>query len=469
MTLLGPVRRPTLQTPLNGPIGSKQLIAGTAETHVGASSALNSVKVRPFRRQHRIPSLKPAPVVDSARKEASVAVLKPEPSWRGGFRSPLALHKRHAAGLGPLEAEMGRNEDQAPVPSHDHIPDLLNRQHFLKQLHRERRRTDRSKSPLSIALFRIEGDLGKVTVELRALLAILHRCKRETDILGFLGHGRAAVLLTDTDAPGTHGFLRKIANAGSDLPFSVATATYPDNLFDAILSGQDAGAEMHPLVLSEPTTHRPTGYRLKRVIDVVGASVAIALLSPVMLATAIAVAASSPGPIIFKQKRVGRHGKPFVFYKFRSMLHNNDDRIHQEFVISLIKGEHERIDQGDGNKPHYKLKADPRITRVGHVIRKTSLDELPQLFNVLKGEMSLVGPRPPLPYEVEKYQSWHLRRILEARPGITGLWQVEGRSKTTFDEMVRLDLRYTRLCSLAFDLKLLMLTVRAVVKDEGAT
>jgi lipopolysaccharide/colanic/teichoic acid biosynthesis glycosyltransferase len=188
-----------------------------------------------------------------------------------------------------------------------------------------------------------------------------------------------------------------------------------------------------------------------------------------MLATAIAVAASSPGPIIFKQKRVGRHGKPFVFYKFRSMQHNNDDRIHQEFVTSLIKGEHEQVDQGDGVKPLYKLKADPRITPVGRVIRKTSLDELPQLFNVLKGDMSLVGPRPPLPYEVEKYQSWHLRRILEARPGITGLWQVEGRSKTTFDEMVRLDLRYTRLCSLALDLKLLALTVRAVVKDEGAT
>jgi lipopolysaccharide/colanic/teichoic acid biosynthesis glycosyltransferase len=188
-----------------------------------------------------------------------------------------------------------------------------------------------------------------------------------------------------------------------------------------------------------------------------------------MLVTAVAVATSSPGPIIFKQKRIGRYGKTFVFYKFRSMGHNNNDHMHREFVASLIQGEHAKVNQGATDKPLYKLKTDPRITGVGRVIRKTSIDELPQLFNVLKGDMSLVGPRPPLPYEVEKYQSWHLRRVLEVRPGITGLWQVEGRSRTTFDEMVRLDLRYTRMCSLTTDLRILLRTVKAVVKDDGAT
>jgi lipopolysaccharide/colanic/teichoic acid biosynthesis glycosyltransferase len=188
-----------------------------------------------------------------------------------------------------------------------------------------------------------------------------------------------------------------------------------------------------------------------------------------MLITAIAVAMSSPGPVIFKQVRLGRRGVPFVFYKFRSMFCNADDRIHREYVASLIKGDLEGANQGDAAQPLYKLKSDPRVTRVGRFIRKTSLDELPQLFNVLKGDMSLVGPRPALAYEVEKYQSWHLRRILEVRPGITGLWQVEGRSKISFDDMVRLDLRYIRNCSFPDDFRILLRTIKVVLGRDGAT
>jgi PleD family two-component response regulator len=184
-------------------------------------------------------SVKPAHAVDSARKKASVAVLKPKLSWRAGLRASFASQARRAPNMGPVDAEVGAKEDSAPSDEHGHISDLLNRRHFLKQLHREKRRTDRSKSPLSMALFRIDGDHGDMTAELRALLAILPKCTRETDILGYLGHGAAAVLLTDTDAQGTHGFLRKIADVGSGLPYSVATATYPDQLFDAVLAGQE--------------------------------------------------------------------------------------------------------------------------------------------------------------------------------------------------------------------------------------
>jgi lipopolysaccharide/colanic/teichoic acid biosynthesis glycosyltransferase len=144
-----------------------------------------------------------------------------------------------------------------------------------------------------------------------------------------------------------------------------------------------------------------------------------------------------------------------------------DDRIHREYVAALIAGD-EEANQGGADTPLYKLKSDPRVTRVGQFLRKTSLDELPQLFSVLKGDMSLVGPRPPVPYEVEKYQSWHLRRILEVRPGITGLWQVEGRSKISFNDMVRLDLQYIRSCSLSSDLRILLKTVKAVLKRDGA-
>jgi lipopolysaccharide/colanic/teichoic acid biosynthesis glycosyltransferase len=176
---------------------------------------------------------------------------------------------------------------------------------------------------------------------------------------------------------------------------------------------------------------------------------------------------TSPGAALFKQQRLGRFGAPFEIYKFRSMSAKNDDKAHREYVAKLIQGNLAEINQGDAANPVYKMTRDPRITKVGHFIRKTSIDELPQLFNVLKGDMSLVGPRPPLRYEAEKYQVWHLRRILEVRPGITGLWQVIGRSTTSFDEMVRLDLRYIREWSFWMDVKILLGTVRVVIMRSG--
>ena len=142
--------------------------------------------------------------------------------------------------------------------------------------------------------------------------------------------------------------------------------------------------------------------------------------------------------------------------------------MHREYVTKLIAGRHHEINEGDLGKPTYKLRSDSRITPVGRYLRKTSIDELPQLFNVLKGEMSLVGPRPPMSYETENYQSWHMRRLQEVRPGITGLWQVEGRSKTSFDEMVRLDLRYVRNWSLWLDVKILFKTIIVVLRCDGA-
>jgi lipopolysaccharide/colanic/teichoic acid biosynthesis glycosyltransferase len=144
------------------------------------------------------------------------------------------------------------------------------------------------------------------------------------------------------------------------------------------------------------------------------------------------------------------------------MQHGNDPKLHQEFVTKLIKGE---LDPGT---KQFKIIADPRITPIGRFLRKTSLDELPQLFNVLKGDMSLVGPRPPVPYEFECYKTWHRRRLAEIRPGITGLWQVNGRSRVGFDEMVRLDLRYARAWSLWLDLRILLETPGAVVTGNGA-
>lgn len=299
------------------------------------------------------------------------------------------------------------------------------------------------------------------------LLSNLRETTRETDLKGVLGSDAIGLMLLDTDARGREQCLKKVLNGG--LSFcSVEAATYPHEVFEALLTKEGSGTEELPLGLDDLARPKRVEKVLKRLMDILGAVVALIVASPTMILTALAVKLTSRGPIIFKQIRLGERGVRFHFYKFRSMYWNTDDRIHREYVERLIKGEHERLNQGDPTNPLYKIRKDPRVTPVGRVIRKFSIDELPQLFNVLRGEMSLVGPRPPLPYEVEKYDSWHLRRILEVKPGITGLWQVAGRSRTSFDDMVRLDLRYAQTWSLWLDLKILLKTFRAVLFPQGA-
>jgi len=194
------------------------------------------------------------------------------------------------------------------------------------------------------------------------------------------------------------------------------------------------------------------------------------MLSPLLMAVAGLIKLTSKGPVLFRQERVGLFGKPFTFLKFRSMYVDSDQTKHKEYVTKFITDSRRKdANESDlGENGVYKLTNDSRITPVGKFIRKTSLDELPQFFNVLKGDMSLVGPRPPIPYECEQYDLWHRRRILEVKPGITGLWQIKGRSSTTFDEMVRLDLNYVTNWSLLLDLKILFRTPFAVFKGKGA-
>ena len=205
-------------------------------------------------------------------------------------------------------------------------------------------------------------------------------------------------------------------------------------------------------------------------IDILGSLSMLAVLSPVFCGIAAAIKLTSRGPVLFRQKRIGEYGTPFTFLKFRSMYVDNDASEHKEYVRELIAGravKHPTVGNGSGDGV-FKLTNDARITAVGAFLRRTSLDELPQLINVLRGEMSFVGPRPPVPYEVEAYATWHRRRLLEARPGITGLWQVHGRSRIGFDDMVRLDLRYARDCSPWLDLKILVQTPSAVIAGDGA-
>lgn len=230
------------------------------------------------------------------------------------------------------------------------------------------------------------------------------------------------------------------------------------------------------------------GYFLaKRCLDCTLALIAIVALSPILLLMALLVRLTSRGPAIFRQERVGLGGRRFVMYKFRSMYMESDETLHRVAYEQFLRGErsHGKVDgvlPADGTladgKPFHKTTApwaklkrnnsgDPRVTLVGNFLRRSSLDELPQLFNVLFGDMSLVGPRPPIPYEVALYQPWHLGR-LDTLPGITGIWQVYGRSRVTFDQMVQMDLEYIQKQSLWYDLKLLLLTVPAVLNRRGA-
>jgi lipopolysaccharide/colanic/teichoic acid biosynthesis glycosyltransferase len=232
---------------------------------------------------------------------------------------------------------------------------------------------------------------------------------------------------------------------------------FPDETSAA--NGDGSSGEHNP---NEKGGGRKLSRIAKRVIDLSGSLFMILVGTPVLLMVALAVKLTSRGPVLFRQTRIGHNGRPFTFLKFRSMYHGNDSTTHQQFVARLIDGSLE-----PGTK-EFKIKADPRVTPVGRFLRRTSLDELPQLFNVVAGHMSLVGPRPPLPYESERYQAWHRRRLIDAKPGITGLWQVAGRSRVGFDDMVRLDLRYARAWSLWLDLKILLETPRAVISGNGA-
>jgi lipopolysaccharide/colanic/teichoic acid biosynthesis glycosyltransferase len=363
-----------------------------------------------------------------------------------------------AGAVGPLAAR------QAGVPGGQ----ILTRSQFLRQLHFERRRADRSKAPLSIVVARLEDCELDEAAGFRELAALLLEGRRETDFHGYLGERQGAALLPDTGPAGAQEVARKLNERAGGRRLSVTVATYPDDIFVRLLNVDASARESDPFLLEGVSNRGRLSLGVKRLIDVVGSTLLLIVASPLMLLTSVAIAATSRGPVVFRQVRLGQGGAQFVFYKFRSMRVDANDQIHRDYVSSLIDGRLDQVNQGDAEKPRYKIKADPRVTGVGRVIRATSIDELPQLFNVLKGDMSLVGPRPPLPYEAEQYESWHLRRILEVRPGITGLWQVEGRSRTSFDDMVRLDLRYSADWSLWLDFTILARTVLVVLGRDGA-
>ena len=336
---------------------------------------------------------------------------------------------------------------------------------------RERKRADRSNQPFVVVMLEM-ADQGRTNW--RHALEALGAIKRGTDVLGWLERDRVlGLILPRTDVSNREACraleecVRAELAKRIDAP-ALACASIGVHAHGTQPNPAGSGAAPVDQLLG---TMRPRTIRLlaaaaaKRALDIAGSLALLIVLSPLLLVLAALVKLTSQGPVFFRQERVGEGAKRFTMLKFRTMRVNSDDRIHREYVSSLIAA---RKAGGEAAEGVFKITNDPRVTSIGRILRKTSLDELPQFLNVLRGEMSLVGPRPPIPYEVEQYKPWHHRRVLDAKPGITGLWQVTGRSRTTFDEMVRLDLRYAKKCSVWTDIKILLATPRAVVSGKGA-
>ena len=383
----------------------------------------------------------------------------------------MNLHRSlDRVGMGPFAAKTASSGDRT----------ILNEETFHRMISLERRRTERSRKPFLLMLLDMGGQQPRETntAILGKILAALSMSTRDTDLAGWyknncvLGVMFTEIGLDDRDSIVSTMMGRLSTTLRTDLSFeqfnqiSVSFHVFPEewNHDDP----KDPGNRVFYPDLSKRADGMRAANGLKRVMDVAGSALALVLFAPLFLGIAVAIKLTSKGPVFFRQRRVGQHGVPFVFLKFRSMFTGNDASTHKEYVQKLIAGKAERHPSNGASGGVFKLTKDPRITQVGAFLRRTSLDELPQFINVLRGEMSLVGPRPPVPYEVEAYDFWHRRRLLEAKPGITGLWQVSGRSRVTFDEMVRLDLRYARTWSPWADVKILVRTPVAVVFGDGA-
>src|SRR5947208_3508751 len=358
---------------------------------------------------------------------------------------------------------------------------LLPEPMFLRALCLERKRAERSRK-LFVLMLLDPGDPiehGNSNSSLPKTVAAIFASIRETDVAGWYKENAAlGVIFAELGAADKKSVLAALrAKVTAALESSLRTEElsririsfhcFPEDWEDHE-AGLQATAALYP-DLAQRDEARRVSRGIKQAIDAVGSLMALIVLSPIFLAIAVAIKLSSPGPVFFRQKRIGQYGIPFTCLKFRSMYAVNDSRIHMEYVKRFIAG---AVDAGASDtqqhKAVHKITEDPRVTRGGRLRRQTSLDELPQFLNVLRGEMSLVGPRPPIPYELEAYDVWHRRRLLEVKPGVTGLWQVNGRSRLRFDDMVRLDLKYAKAWSLGLDLKILLQTPRAVFSGDGA-
>lgn len=381
-------------------------------------------------------------------------------------------------------AQRQAQADRMVVPHFDSLPSsgdrLLMQDAFHSMLTLERRRAERSRNAFVLLLIdtHLVHKNGNAAVFFDRLTASVLASTRETDVVGWYENANTlGVIFTETtlmEDSSVSDVLRDKIAAAVRLAFAEEIASkllitvhvFPQSLAKTP-SGHASDAELYS-DLTAKSARRRAPMVVKRAIDIAGSGFLLLLLAPILGVVALLIKLTSKGSAIFEQERVGQFGRRFKCLKFRTMYANNDPKIHQEYVQSFIAGTASGQGKNAAGAPVYKLTNDPRITPVGSFLRKTSLDELPQFWNVLRGDMSLVGPRPPVPYEFDVYDYWHRRRVLEVKPGVTGLWQVSGRSRTCFDDMVRLDLRYSQTWSIWLDLRILLATPRAVFMGDGA-
>ena len=351
---------------------------------------------------------------------------------------------------------------------------------FTKLLCLERKRAERSRKQFALVLIDAKRAIPTHRAEkfLPNVISVLSVATRETDIIGWYEENSVlGIIFTEINGLDASSFMNTLTekvntSLRSSLPaeffekIRVSLHLFPED-WDEQQPKRPADFTLYPDLTVQDDSKRLARI-LKRAIDIAGSVAALLLLSPLFLIISGLIKWTSKGPILFRQERMGQFGMRFQFLKFRSMVDGNDPTIHEDYVRSLISRKSGVAQRNGKQTSVYKLTDDPRITPIGKFLRRTSLDELPQFWNVLRGDMSLVGPRPPIPYEALSYDIWHRRRVLEAKPGITGLWQVSGRSSTSFNDMVRLDLKYARAWSLGLDIKILLRTPWAVLSGDGA-
>ena len=357
---------------------------------------------------------------------------------------------------------------------------VLKEEAFHAMLTRESGRAERSRKPFVLILLdshavpKSKG--GAAFIE--RVTSVVSDATRETDVIGWYEEGLIlGVIFTEISLEGKSPItevlhskvvaaLREKLDQSLTSNLAVTVHLMPES-WGMHRPDRAADIEMHE-DRSRKVSKKRLPIIIKRGIDIMGSSILMLIFSPLLAAIALAIKLSSKGQVIFKQERVGWLGKRFNCYKFRTMYTDNDPKIHRDYVQRLILGKATKENGSEAEPLVYKITSDPRVTPIGKFLRKNSLDEFPQFWNVLRGEMSLVGPRPALPYEFNLYDDWHRRRVLAMKPGVTGLWQVSGRSRVSFDDMVRLDLRYSQGWSLWLDLKILLATPFEVLKGNGA-
>ena len=376
-----------------------------------------------------------------------------------------------------------KKHHQHPLQHNDHLLDngysFYVEDYFNKLLCMERKRTERTKKPILLMLLNIDDVIGIVEKNLviKKIASVIFTSTREIDIKGWYKSDFViGIIFTELNGICKNGKIRFPQEIHNNLcktlgleqvkKVNISYHLFPEE-YDEHKPDSTLDLKLYPDLLEHNSSKKKLFF-LKRIIDIMGSALCLTIFSPFFVVISLIIKFSSKGPILFRQERVGLCGGKFTFLKFRTMHVNPDCNIHREYVEKFIAGQKVNNVKGSNKDDVYKIEDHPRITPIGKFLRKTSLDEFPQFINVLKGEMSIVGPRPPIPYEVKAYDIWHRHRVFEMKPGITGLWQIKGRSNTNFDEMVRMDIKYTREWSLWLDVKLLLETPWAVLTCKGA-